>query len=778
MRLVLVATAVLLLCALGVAPRATAADTPALGPTPTAVAGEEALRRGDFAAAAGFFAEAARLGRAAGDAELELQALLQLSDAQQALGNYDDALTSLTRARDLAEASGDARRLASARGALGNLYIALDAPEEAGRELRAAGQLAEKAEAWSLAASIRNNLGNHYAIQRGRARTADAAEQAAAEADRAYASAVRLADRAGDGTLAARALANWGRLAVERGDGAGALGLLARALERAEALPSSHTTVYTLLHVGRSYQLLDAGAASPERGLLRSAHRSLGRAASMADGLGDARGSAWAQGYLGGLYERTGRLEEALASTRRALFAAQQAGAADAQVLWHAQAARLAARLGHEEEAAAEYQAAVELLATLRPAMTVSYGDPAGSFREGAGQVYFEYVDLLLRRAARQADATRAQADLALAQQVMEQVKAAELRDYFRDDCVDAYREKIQTLETASRSAAIVYPVSLEDRLEILVSGPEGIRQFTVPVGAAELVEEVRVLRRLLEKRTTRQYLPHAQKVHEWLIAPFEGELAGLGVDTLVFVPGGALRTVPMAALHDGERFLVERYPVATTPGLELTDPRPLDRERVQLFLGGLSESVQGYPPLQHVPEELGSIRSLYGGELLLDEKFAVGNVEERMLNQPYSIVHIASHGEFGGEASDTYLLAHDGRISMDQLSSYVGATRFRKQPLELITLSACETAAGDDRTALGLAGLAIKAGARSALGTLWKVNDLAASNLIVVFYRELQDPQVSRAEALRRAQRHMLEDPRYRHPGYWAAFLLISNWL
>jgi CHAT domain-containing protein len=148
------------------------------------------------------------------------------------------------------------------------------------------------------------------------------------------------------------------------------------------------------------------------------------------------------------------------------------------------------------------------------------------------------------------------------------------------------------------------------------------------------------------------------------------------------------------------------------------------------------------------------------------------------MLNQPYSIVHIASHGEFGGNSDDTYLLTHEGRITMDQLADYVGATRFREQPLELITLSACETAAGDERSALGLAGLAIKSGARSALGTLWKVNDLAASDLIVSFYEALQEPGVSRAGALQRAQLRMLDDPRYRHPGYWAAFLLISDWL
>jgi CHAT domain-containing protein len=116
--------------------------------------------------------------------------------------------------------------------------------------------------------------------------------------------------------------------------------------------------------------------------------------------------------------------------------------------------------------------------------------------------------------------------------------------------------------------------------------------------------------------------------------------------------------------------------------------------------------------------------------------------------------------------------------MSMEQLAAYVGLFRFRETPLELIVLSACETAQGDDRSALGLAGIAVKAGARSAVGTLWKVNDVAASELITAFYGRLADPSVSRAAALQDAQRKLLADWRYRHPGYWSAFVLISDWL
>jgi CHAT domain-containing protein len=126
----------------------------------------------------------------------------------------------------------------------------------------------------------------------------------------------------------------------------------------------------------------------------------------------------------------------------------------------------------------------------------------------------------------------------------------------------------------------------------------------------------------------------------------------------------------------------------------------------------------------------------------------------------------------------NTFLLAFDQKVTLDRLNQMIGVFKFRDDPLELLTLSACDTAAGDDRAALGLAGMAIKAGARSALATLWNINDEASVDLVLDFYRELKDTSVSRAVALQRAQIKMLANPRYEHPGFWSPFLMINNWL
>src|SRR5262249_4887446 len=151
---------------------------------------------------------------------------------------------------------------------------------------------------------------------------------------------------------------------------------------------------------------------------------------------------------------------------------------------------------------------------------------------------------------------------------------------------------------------------------------------------------------------------------------------------------------------------------------------------------------------------------------------------ENALKETPVNIVHVASHGQFSSDATKTFLLTFDGKLTMDRLDQYIGLFRFRDDPLELLTLSACETAAGDDRAALGLAGIGIKAGARSALGTLWFINDQSTAMLITEFYQQLKDPSVSRAVALQRAQIKLLDDLRYQHPGYWSPFLLINNWL
>jgi CHAT domain-containing protein len=333
-------------------------------------------------------------------------------------------------------------------------------------------------------------------------------------------------------------------------------------------------------------------------------------------------------------------------------------------------------------------------------------------------------------------------------------------------------------LDTVSPTTAVIYPIIFPERTELLVSFSTGLVRHSIPVPATRLTEEVRAFRKTVEKRTTLEYLEHATQLYDWLIRPLESELIRQKIETLVFVPDGVLRTIPFSALHDGKSFLIQHYAVALTPGLYLTDPHPLDRTKIRFLAGGLTNSVQGFPSLPYVAQEVEAVRSLYQADQLLNQEFQTEALEQELRESRYGILHIATHGKFSTDAKDSFLLTFDGKLTMNKLDQLIGLFRYRQDPLELLTLSACQTAVGDDRAALGLAGVAIKAGARSALATLWFINDEASAELISEFYRQLRDPAVSKAVAIQRAQVKLLGDRVYDHPAYWSPFLLLNNWL
>jgi len=262
-------------------------------------------------------------------------------------------------------------------------------------------------------------------------------------------------------------------------------------------------------------------------------------------------------------------------------------------------------------------------------------------------------------------------------------------------------------------------------------------------------------------------------------IRPLRGWLLENGVDTLVMVPDGALRTIPLAALHDGRRFLIEEFAVAVAPGLSLVEPKPLRRGQVRMLRSGLSAAVQGYPPLEFVPAELAELEGLYTGATLFNEGFTLGAFQRKLGEEQFSIVHIASHGQFDRDVRNTFVLTYDRKLTLNGLEALIRPSQYRGLPVELLVLSACQTAAGDERAALGLAGVAVKAGARSALATLWFVNDRSTAVLVSEVYQQLRsEPTRSKAQALRAAQLKLLGDRRYRHPCYWSPYLIIGNWL
>jgi CHAT domain-containing protein len=194
-----------------------------------------------------------------------------------------------------------------------------------------------------------------------------------------------------------------------------------------------------------------------------------------------------------------------------------------------------------------------------------------------------------------------------------------------------------------------------------------------------------------------------------------------------------------------------------------------------------LTQAEQDYPALRSVSREINEVRAVYPCRELLDDQFTQDKFQQDLDRSRYGIVHIATHGEFKSDSAQTFILTHGGRMDLDALSQLITPNQYRGAPVQLLTLSACETAAGDDRAALGLGGVALKAGARTVMATLWSVNDRVSAELVGDFYRRLhQSGDRAKAAALRGAQLQFLGDAkfrRFRHPCYWSAYLIIGDW-
>ena len=711
--------------------------------------------------------EAARLYEAAGNIPGQIQALTKAAHAARAMGHVNQAFQQQELALQLAQKLNDPKWTALTLAELGKTYVVNHQYDAALQYLTQAAEIAKTHHLRKFSAALHNDLG----IVR-------ASQGQLPEAMTAFQESAQLAQEEDLRVLAPRARINLARVALQLKQFDETARYADEAARLLSELAPSSDKADGLINLALVYRDLAAAQPAANERYLKLSASSLQEAATIAEQLGDKRLVSYAYGHLGHLYELEHRLSEALQLTRTAVFAAQAGSAPESLYRWQWQSGRILARLGKLDEALSAYQEAAATVRPIRSELTAASQTSLTPDQQSIRPLYFELSDLLLQRAALVKDEKESEPYLKAARDTIESYKAAELRDYFRDDCVDQQQARVTKVDVVSGSTAIIYPIVFPDRTELLVSYPDGLKRIPVPVPASTLTAEVRAFRLMLEKRTTREYLPHAQQLYDWLIRPLEEDLHRRNVDTLVVVPDGPLRTIPMSALHDGTQFLISRFAVATSPGLDLTDPQPINRGTVTLLSGGLTKAVQGFPALPYVAEEISHIHSLFKGGQLLDKEFVASRLEGELKDGGYSILHIATHGQFTTEVKESFLLTFDDRLTVSDLEQLVGLFRFRRDPLELLTLSACQTGTGDDRAALGLAGIAVKAGARSALATLWYINDEASAELVSEFYRQLHDTSISKARALQLAQLKLLSERVYEHPAFWSAFLLLNNWL
>ncbi|MDJ0745546.1 MAG: CHAT domain-containing protein [Xenococcaceae cyanobacterium MO_167.B27] len=493
-------------------------------------------------------------------------------------------------------------------------------------------------------------------------------------------------------------------------------------------------------------------------------------ALQQANQLQDKPAQAYALGYLGGVYQQTGRLTQAQQLTQQALLTIDNATAPEITYLWQWQLGRIYQLKNQPERALQAYNATFEILQSLKQNLVAINPEVQFAFRDQIEPVYREQVALLLQN-------NPSQENLRQARDTIEALQLAELNNFFREACLDAKPQKIEDIDP---KAAVIYSIILPDRLAVILSQPEQPLQyyqtFTNPQEIDLIFEDLYA--NLSPFLSPTNPLQPNQTFYNWLIRPLETKLEQNDTNTLVFILDGVMRGIPVASLHDGEQYLVEKYNLALTPGLQLLTSRSLTSSTLETIAGGLTQSRQGFTSLPSVEAEVSEIATLVPSEILLDENFTRDRLQTQVTTLPYPIVHLATHGQFSSRAEDTFLLTWDDRINVKDLDQLLQQRDFAEDiPIELLILSACQTAVGDKQAALGLAGVAVRSGARSTVATLWSVQDDSTAELMTELYQALKTPDISKAQALRQAQLSLLRSSRYQHPFYWSAFILVGNW-
>ncbi|MEQ8999069.1 MAG: CHAT domain-containing protein [Coleofasciculus sp. B1-GNL1-01] len=556
----------------------------------------------------------------------------------------------------------------------------------------------------------------------------------------------------------------------------------------------------------------------------------------------DRRSEAYVTGISGKLYESTQNLDNAQELTNQAIQISQSIQAWDIAYQWQWQLGRLRKAQGNIEgelgairsertrSAIAAYQAAVNTLNTIRQDLATLNPDVRFSFRDEVEPIYRELIDLLLR------DETPSPQNLIQAREVLAQLQLAELENYLQEACASSDPALIdQIVDEHAPNTAVIYTILLDNRLEVILKLPQPsecnkinddncqhcrdvacnvstpwrskinpshsksnpteilagatLQHHRVKLSPRQVEERVDQLRTQLTnpQRTSRysQAIQNtSQPIYNWLIAPFESQLKANRINTLVFVLDGALQTIPMAVLWDGNQYLIEKYAIALNREPQLLAPVPLSQYPLQTLAFGLSQVRSGFAPhksfqsLANVEAELSQIPS---DVTLLNDAFTSQALQNQINARPFSIVHFATHGQFSSNPNETFILAWDKRIQVNELSHYLKSREESlPDPIELLVLSACQTANGDNRATLGLAGIAVRAGARSTIATLWEVNDQSTTAFIQLLYQQLTNSTepMSKAEAIQQVQKAFLTNANYKHPYYWAPFVLIGNWL
>ena len=714
------------------------------------------------------------LGEAAG--------LGSLGNVYRLQGDYEASLLSLRRSLAIAETIQNSAYVIAAKNGLGNTYANL-----AKREYRYAEFAADSGD---------------------RTATAKFTQQAIDDdrnAIRFYEASVSTARQQSSSTDESRALLNLATSYQRSFKGSSiAESTLKQASELRDRLPDSRDKAYGSIRLANLLQLSISNRSNlnpnvqclPE--IPTESVKLLNQAIAISQRIRDPQAESFALGRLGHLYECQKNFAPALKLTQQAQLAAQNQGS---RYLWDWQTGRILQAQGKTLEAISAYKNSVKVLKEIRGDLAIASRDFQFDFRDAVEPVYRELTALQLQSNYENIALENFNENTESALETIDSLRLAEIQNYLGVDCSIAVIAKPLTL--VNDKTAVFSTVILKNRIAVILTLPKSkpkVRWIMAP--SQTVMSTVNDLRLKLEQRSdlANAYQEPSQQIYDWLIQPFAEDLKTANIETLVFIQDGILRSIPMTALYDGKTFLVEHYAIASTLSLTLIEPTQLEVRSLKILGFGITKAsaVAGstfFDPLNYVKTELTEItKMLPGSKEFIDEAFTIDRLKQELKQNAFPIIHLATHGKFGIDSRDTFLVTgkqtltaatsttkpqnYNEKLTMNQLYQILQTTQQGKPP-ELLTLTACETAVGSDRDALGIAGISLQAGAKSAIASLWQVDDQATAELITQFYQNLNQG-LGRAKALQLAQKSWLQTHTgtRNHPGYWAALTLVGNWL
>ncbi|WP_017303212.1 CHAT domain-containing protein [Spirulina subsalsa] len=479
---------------------------------------------------------------------------------------------------------------------------------------------------------------------------------------------------------------------------------------------------------------------------------------------------SYAKGYLGAWYEKQQQWPLAQQLTQEALLLAQQMQSPELLYQWQWQLGRILTQRNQLKQAISAYQSSLKSLDTVRLNLTaLNNFDYPFLFRDDVEPVYRQFAQLLINQDNNQS--------LQQATQIIEQLQVAELEDYLRCQLRNDQGVPLNDyIAENNLNTAVMSLIVLDDQVHGIVKLPKDEPLIHFARKADDIEAKVAEIRDHIKRRINS---PVFSELYQLLIEPIEDNLQSNQISSLVFILDSELKNIPLNALYDGEQYLIEKYSLALNLGFNVLETPAIPLESKNIIAAGVSEENLGQIALPFVEKELSYIQSKFPQNTILkNQDFTPFSFKNALTQQSFNIVHLATHGMFKSDPNGTFISAYNEKITLNELSSILQTQGERKEtPLDLLVLSACQTAIGDKRATLGLAGISIQSGARSTIASLFDINDAATAILISHFYDNLAEPEMTKGEALRQAQVQLLQNPDYRLPYFWSSYVLVGNW-